>query len=65
MNFELKTLFIGLTQDPGLEKIDVIMKNEAFNVLLSQIMDETVGTEAKKTICFTKMLHHFYLVSAV
>ena len=54
MNFELKTLFIGLTQDPGLEKIDVIMKNEAFNVLISQIMDETVGTEAKKTICFTK-----------
>ena len=51
MNFELKKLFIGLTH---LEKIDVIMKNEAFNVLFSQIMDDTVGTEAKITICFIK-----------
>ena len=54
MNFELKNLFIGLTQDPDLEKIDVIMKNEAFNVLFSQIMVDTVGTEAKMfyKICF-------------
>ena len=54
MNFELKNLFIGLTQDPRLEKLDVIMKNEAINVLFSQIMDETVGTEAKVDICFIK-----------
>ena len=54
MNFELKNLFIGLTQDPRLEKLDVIMKNEAINVLFSQIMDETVGTEAKVDICFFK-----------
>ena len=32
MIFELKNLFTGLTQNPGFEKIDVIMKNEAFNV---------------------------------
>ena len=49
MNFELKILFIGLTQDRGLEKIDVIVKNEAFNVFFSQIMDGAVGTEAKMT----------------
>ena len=49
MNFELKILFIGLTQDRGLEKIDVIVKNEAFNVFFSQIMDDAVGTEAKMT----------------
>ena len=54
MNFELKNLFIGLTQDPRLEKLDVIMKNEAINVLFSQIMDDTVGTEAKVDICFIK-----------
>ena len=54
MNFELKNLFIGLTQDPRLEKLDVIMKNEAINVLFSQIMDETVGTEANVDICFIK-----------
>ena len=54
MNFELKNLFIGLTQDSRLEKLDVIMKNEAINVLFSQIMDETVGTEAKVDICFIK-----------
>ena len=47
MNFELKNLFIGLTQDPGLEKIDVIMKNEAFSVLFSQIMVDTVGTKGR------------------
>ena len=32
MIFELKNLFTSLTQNPGFEKIDVIMKNEAFNV---------------------------------
>ena len=30
------------------------MKNEAFNALFSQIMDETVDTEAKMTKCFIK-----------
>ena len=30
-------------------KIDVIVKNEAFNVFFSQIMDDAVGTEAKMT----------------
>ena len=54
MNFELKNLFTGLTQNPGLEKIDVIMKNEAVNVLFSEITDDTVGTEDKMTICFIK-----------
>ena len=54
MNFELKNLFIGFTQNPGLEKIDVIMKNEAGNVLFSKIMDDTVGTEAEMAICFIK-----------
>ena len=33
INFELKNLFTGLTQNPGFEKIDVIIKNEALNVL--------------------------------
>ena len=37
-----------------LKKIDVIMKNEAFNVLFSKIMNDTVGTEAKIDICFIK-----------
>ena len=50
MNFELKNPFTGLTQNPGLEKIDVIIKNEALNVLLSKIMGGTVGTEAKMTV---------------
>ena len=44
----------NITQDPGLEKINVIMKNEAFNVLFSQTIDGTVGTEAKMTLCFIK-----------
>ena len=30
------------------------MKSKAFNVLFSQIMDEIVGTEAEKTMCFIK-----------
>ena len=30
------------------------MKNEAFNVLFSKIIDDTVGTEAKMTLCFIK-----------
>ena len=55
MNFELKNLFTCLTQSPGLEKIDAIIKNEALNVLFSKIMDDTVGTKAK-------MLHHFWLL---
>ena len=50
----MKNVFTGLTQNPGFEKIDVIMKNEAFNVLFSKIMNDTVGTEAKIDICFTK-----------
>ena len=54
MNFELKNLFTGFIQNPGLEKIDVIMKNEAGNVLFSKIMDDTVGIEAKMAICFIK-----------
>ena len=57
MNFELKNLFIGATQEPGLEKIDVIMKNEAFSILFCQIMeimDNTVRNEAKITISFIK-----------
>ena len=54
MNFKLKNLFTGFTQNPGLEKIDVIMKNEAGYVLFSKIMDDTVGTEAKMAICFIK-----------
>ena len=44
----------NITQDPGLEKINVIMKNEAFNVLFSQTIDGTVGTEAKMTLYFIK-----------
>ena len=54
MNFELKNLFTCLTQNPGLEKIDVIIKNEALNVLFSKIIDDTVGTEAKMDIRFIK-----------
>ena len=56
----------NITQNPGLEKIDVIMKNEAFNVLFSQIMDDTVGKEAKMIICFIKNVSSLLaLVSAV
>ena len=40
MNFERKNLFIGPTHDPHLQKIGVILKNEAFSVLFSQIMDD-------------------------
>ena len=66
MNFELKNLFTGLTQNPGLEKIDVIMKNEAVNVLFSEITDDTVGTEDKMTICFIKKFSSLQaLVSAI
>ena len=54
MNFELKNLFTCLTQNPGLERIDVIIKNEAPSVLFSKIMDDNVGTEAKMDIRFIK-----------
>ena len=54
MNFELKNLFTCLTQNPGLEKIDIIIKNEALTVLFSKIMDDTVGAKAKMDICFIK-----------
>ena len=65
MDFKLKNLFIGLRQDLGLEKIDVIMKNEASNVLFSQIMDDTVGTKANMTIYFIKYVSSLLaLVSA-
>ena len=65
MDFESKNLFISLRQDLGLEKIDVIMKNEASNVLFSQIMDDTVGTEANMTIYFIKYVSSLLaLVSA-
>ena len=66
MNFKLKNLFTGFTQNPGLENIDVIMKNEAGNVLFSKIMDDTVGTEAKMAICFIKNVSSILaLVSAI
>ena len=66
MNFELKNLFTCLTQNPGLEKIDVIIKNEALNVLFSKIIDDTVGTEAKLDIRFIKNASSLLaLVSAV
>ena len=66
MNFELKKLFTCLTQNPDLEKIDVIIKNEALNVLFSMIIDDTVGTEAKLDIRFIKNVSSLLaLVSAV
>ena len=66
MNFELKKLFTYLTQNPDLEKIDVIIKNEALNVLFSKIIDDTVGTEAKLDIRFIKNVSSLLaLVSAV
>ena len=66
MSFELKNLFTGRTQNPGLKKIVVIMKNEAVNVLFSKIMDDTVGTEAKMARCFIKIVSSFLaLVSAI
>ena len=66
MIFELKNLFTGHTQNPGFEKIDVIMKNEAFNVLFSKIMNDKVGTEAKMDIYFIKNVSSLLaLVSAV
>ena len=66
MIFELKNLFTGLTLTPGFEKIDVIMKNEAFNVLFSKIMNGKVGTEAKMDIYFIKNVSSLLaLVSAV
>ena len=54
MIFELKNLLTGLTQNTSFEKSDVIMKNEAFNVLFSRTMNDTVGTAAKMDICFIK-----------
>ena len=54
MNFELKNLFTGLAQNPRFEKINVIIKDEALNILFAKIMDGTVGAEAKMTICFIK-----------
>ena len=46
--------------------MDVIIKDETFNVLFSKIMDGTVGTEAKMTICFIKTVSSLLaLVSAV
>ena len=39
---------------PRFRKIDVIIKNEALNVLFSKIIDDTVGTEAKMDIRFIK-----------
>ena len=66
MSFELKNLFTDRTQNPGLEKIVVIMKNEAVNVLFSKILDDTVGTEAKMARCFIKIVSSFLaLVSAI
>ena len=66
MNFELKKLFTCLTQNPDLEKIDVIIKNEALTVLFSKIIDDTVGTEAKLDIRFIKNASSLLaLVSAV
>ena len=66
MSFELENLFTGRTQNPGLEKIVVIMKNEAVNVLFSKIMDYTVGTETKMARCFIKIVSSFLaLVSAI
>ena len=45
--------------------MDVIIKDETFNVLFSKIMDGTVGTEAKMTICFIKTVSSLLaLVSA-
>ena len=65
MSFELKNLFTGPTQNPGLEKVVVIMKNEAVQ-LFSKIMDDTVGTEAKMARCFIKIVSSFLaLVSAI
>ena len=65
MDFELKNLFTGLTQNPGFETIHVTIKSEALNVLFSNIMDDTVGTEAKMTICFIKTVSSLLaLVSA-
>ena len=66
MSFDLKNLFTGRTQNPSLEKIVVIMKNEGVNVLFSKIMDDTVGTEAKMARCFIKNVSSFLaLVSAI
>ena len=66
MNVELKNLFTGLTQNPGLEKIDVVMKNEAVKILFSKITDDIVGTEDKMTICFIKKFSSLLaLVSAI
>ena len=62
----MKNLFTCLTQNPSLEKIDVILKTEALNVLFSKIMDDTVGTEAKMDIRFIKNVSSLLaLVSAV
>ena len=66
MNFELKNLFTCLTQNPGLEKIDFIIKTETLNVLFPKIMNDTVGTEAKMDRLFIKNVSSFLaLVSAV
>ena len=66
MNFELKNLFTCLTQNPDLETIDVIIKNEALIVLFSKIMDDTAGTETKMDIRFIKNVSSLLaLVSAV
>ena len=66
MIFELKNLLTGLTQNTSFEKSDVIMKNEAFNVLFSKTMYDTVGTDAKMDICFIKNVSSLVaLVSAV
>ena len=66
MGFELKNLFTDLRQNSDFETIEVTIKSEALNVLFSNIMDDTVGTEAKMTICFIKTVSSLLaLVSAV
>ena len=66
MNFELRNLFTCFTQTPGLEKIDIIIKNEALSVLFSKIMDGTIETKAKMDIRFIENVSSLLaLVSAV
>ena len=66
MGLELKNLFTDLRQNSDFETIEVTIKSEALNVLFSNIMDDTVGTEAKMTICFIKTVSSLLaLVSAV
>ena len=52
MDMKLKSLFLNLRRKPTAANLNLILINTEFQNLFGKILNDSLGTELKMTVCF-------------